>query len=94
MIATTCASVPSSPTLPAKTTYGIPTASGAASSGQNTEIVPGNNWPATSARWIPSPCSITSCEVMPPLATTQAGRAASALADDRGTGPRTRCGRS
>ena len=56
----------------------MPTASGAASTGRNTEIVPGNNWPATSARRIPSPYSITSCEVIPPLAITQAGRAASA----------------
>ncbi len=40
--------------------------------------MPGRSWPTTSARRMPSPRTATSWEVMPPLATTQAGRAARA----------------
>ena len=41
--------------------------------GRNTDTMPGNSWPMTSARRMPSPRTATSWEVMPPLATTQAG---------------------
>jgi hypothetical protein len=73
MSVTTLASASTPPTLPGKTTYGMPTTSGAASAGRNTEIRPGNSWPATSARLMPNPCTAMSCEVIPPLAMIHAG---------------------
>ena len=56
-------------------------------SGRNTDTMPGNSWPMTSARRMPRPRTATSWEVMPPLATTQAGwrrRARLDHLDDRG----------
>src|SRR5699024_1404966 len=74
-VSTTSARACSPPTLPGKTTYGMPSTSAGASWAENRETCPSQNWPSTRARRMPSPFAATSWEVMPPLATTQAGRA-------------------
>src|SRR5699024_3567448 len=74
-VSTTSARACSPPTLPGKTTYGMPMTSSGASRAENRETCPAQNWPSTSARRMPRPEAATSWEVMPPLATTQAGRA-------------------
>jgi hypothetical protein len=57
---------------------GVSTTGGRASTGWNTETRPGRSWPRTVARRMPRPRTAMSWEVMPPLATTQAGPAATA----------------
>src|SRR5690606_16073741 len=54
------------PTLPGKTTYGIP--GNLLSSPNSHPGTPGNNWPNTIARRTPSPRVAVSLDVMPPFA--------------------------
>src|SRR5699024_5223372 len=62
----------SSPTLPAKTTYGTPAAG--PSTLCHRETIPGSIWPRTIARRICSARVAMSEEVIPPLATINRGR--------------------
>ena len=61
---------------------------GSASVGRSTETMPGSSWPSTSARRMPSPCTATSCDVIPPLAITQAGLGLQRRLDHLGHGLR------
>jgi hypothetical protein len=70
-VRTTSVSDLSDPTLPAKTTYGMPRAG--PSTGSHSETMPGSIGPRTIARRIESPWTATSEEVIPPLAMTKRG---------------------
>src|SRR3712207_464058 len=71
-VSTTATRALSSPTLPAKTMYGIPWASPA--TGSHSETMPESMVPRHQARRMPSPSVAVSEEVIPPLASTKAGR--------------------
>src|SRR6266508_2141671 len=86
---TTSARAPSSPTLPANTTYGIPGAT--PSTADQTETIPGSRVPRTQARRMPRPRVATSLDVMPPFATTNRGMRTSVTARTTSTSDAETC---